>query len=184
MFTQKNINSVESRKFAEEIIQHIMAFRRKLSRKYGKRLYAVIFGNVEASERLAKLDIERFGVAKVKFSGTRDKPYYSTSKRFLLKPDGFLALSTEALETAQKLEGLNTGGNLNIIELENAEYNPEALMKLTQRLIENQTIEFFTYNRLVSSCDNCKKNWFGTLHKCPSCGSMSSLTTFDRFVST
>jgi anaerobic ribonucleoside-triphosphate reductase len=79
---------------------------------------------------------------------------------------------------------LNAGGNLSIIELEGAEYKPEALMELTTRLMENQILEFFTYNRLISFCDNCKKNWFGTLHKCPSCGSMSTLTTFDRFTST
>ena len=85
---------------------------------------------------------------------------------------------------AQTLKGLNAGGNLDIIELEGAEYKAEALMDLTKRLIENQASEFFTYNRIISFCDNCKKNWFGTLHKCPSCGSMSTLTTFDRFTST
>ncbi len=183
-FTEKSINSEESRKFAEETIVNLLAFKQKVGRKYGKRLYPVILGSAEASERLAQLDIERYGVAKVKFSGTRDKPYYSTAKRFPLKPAEFLTLQTEALETAQKMKGLNAGGNLSIIELEDAEYKPEALMNLTQRLIENQTLEFFTYNRLISFCDNCKKNWFGTLHKCPSCGSMSSLTTFDRFTST
>jgi ribonucleoside-triphosphate reductase (formate) len=183
-FTGKNINSEESRNFAEEVIATITAFKQKIGRRYGKRLYPVILGNAEASERLAQLDIERFGVAKVKFSGTRDKPYYSTSKKFLLKPAEFLALQTEALETTEKFKGLNAGGNLSIIELENSEYKLEAFMDLTRRLIENQTLEFFTYNRLISFCDNCKKNWYRTLHKCPSCGSMSNLTTFDRFAST
>jgi anaerobic ribonucleoside-triphosphate reductase len=182
-FTEKTVNSEESRKFTEEIISNLIAFKQKIGRKYGKRLYPVILGSPEASERLAQLDIERYGVAKVKFSGTRDKPYYSTVKRFQLKPADFLALQTDALETAKRLKGLSAGGNLNIIELENAEYKPEALMDLTVRLMENYTLEFLTYNRQISVCDNCKKNWFGTLHKCPSCGSMSNLTTFDRFTS-
>lgn len=183
-FTEKSINSEESRKFAEETIQNLLAFKQKIGRKYGKRLYPVILGSSEASERLAQLDIERYGVAKVKFSGTREKPYYSTAKRFQVKAAELLSIQTEMLETAQRWKGLNAGGNLNIIELEGAEYKPEALMDLTRRLMENQSIEFFTYNRLISFCDNCKKNWFGTLHKCPSCGSMSTLTTFDRFTST
>jgi ribonucleoside-triphosphate reductase len=183
-FTEKNVNSEESRKFAEETIQNLLAFKQKIGRKYGKRLYPVILGSSEASERLAQLDIERYGVAKVKFSGTREKPYYSTAKRFQVKAAELLSIKTEMLETAQRWKGLNAGGNLSIIELEDAQYTPEALMNLTQRLMENQSIEFFTYNRLVSFCDNCKKNWFGTLHKCPSCGSMSTLTTFDRFTST
>ena len=184
MFTEKNVNSEESRKFAEETIQNLLAFKQKIGRKYGKRLYPVILGSSEASERLAQLDIERYGVAKVKFSGTREKPYYSTAKRFQVKAVELLSIKTEMLETARRWKGLNAGGNLSIIELEDAQYTPEALMNLTQRLMENQSIEFFTYNRLVSFCDNCKKNWFGTLHKCPSCGSMSTLTTFDRFTST
>ena len=183
-FTEKSINSEESRKFAEEVIGNLLAFKQKIGRKYGKRLYPVILGNAEASERLAQLDIERYGVAKVKFSGTREKPYYSTAKRFQVKAAELLSIQTEMLETERRLKGLNAGGNLSIIELEGAEYKPEALMELTQRLMENQILEFFTYNRLISFCDNCKKNWFGTLHKCPSCGSMSTLTTFDRFTST
>ncbi len=183
-FTEKNVNSEESRKFAEETIQNLLAFKQKIGRKYGKRLYPVILGSSEASERLAQLDIERYGVAKVKFSGTREKPYYSTAKRFQVKAAELLSIKTEMLETAQRWKGLNAGGNLSIIELEDAQYSPEALMNLTLRLMENQSIEFFTYNRLVSFCDNCKKNWFGTLHKCPSCGSMSRLTTFDRFTLT
>ena len=183
-FTEKSINSEEGRKFAEETIQTLLAFKQKIGRKYGKRLYPVILGNAEASERLAQLDVERYGVAKVKFSGTRDKPYYSTARRFQVKASEFLSIQTEKLETAQRWKGLNAGGNLTIIELEDAEYKPEALMDLTRRLVDNQSVEFFTYNRLVSFCDNCKKNWFGTLHKCPSCGSMSTLTTFDRFTST
>jgi anaerobic ribonucleoside-triphosphate reductase len=161
-----------------------LAFKLKIGIKYGKRLYPVILGSPEASERLAQLDVERYGVAQVKFSGTRERPYYSTAKRFQVKAAELLSIQTEQLETAQKMKGLNAGGNLSIIELEGAEYTPEALMNLTMRLMENTAIEFFTYNRLISFCDNCKKNFFGTLHKCPSCGSMSTLTTFDRFTST
>jgi anaerobic ribonucleoside-triphosphate reductase len=183
-FTEKNINSEESRKFAEEIVGNILAFKQKVGRKHGKRLYPVILNSSEASERLAQLDIERYGVAKVKFSGTREKPYYSTAERFQIKTTEPLWIPTETLETAQKLKGLNAGGTLAIIELEGAEVKPEALMDLTRRLIESQAVEFFTYNRVISFCDNCKKSWFGTLHKCPTCGSMSTLATFDRFEST
>ncbi len=183
-FTEKGFNSEEARAFAAETIQSILAFKQKIGRKYGRRLYPALLGNSEAAERLAQLDIERFGVAKVKFSGTREKPYYSNTRRFQTKTMGeTLALVTEQLETAQKLKGLNAGGTLEIIELEGGAYKAEALMDLSRRLIENQSLEFFTYNRIVSYCDTCKKSWFGTLHKCPCCGSMSALATFDRFAS-
>ncbi len=184
-FTGKSINSEEGRRFAEETIQNILAFKQKVGRKYGRRLYPIMLGNAEASERLAQLDIEKFGVAKVKFSGTREKPYYSTARRLQVSLVGeTLSLQTEQLETAQKLRGLNTGGTLCILELDGAEVKPEALISLTRRIAENQTLEFFTYNRRASYCGNCKKSWFETLHKCPCCGSMSAITTFDRFTST
>ncbi len=183
-FTGKTLTQKKAANSLKKQSRLLLAFKQKIGRKYGKRLYPVILGSPEASERLAQLDVERYGVAQVKFSGTREKPYYSTAKRFQVKFAELLSIQTEMLETAQKMKGLNAGGNLSIIELEGAEYTPEALMNLTMRLMENSAIEFFTYNRLISFCDNCKKNFFGTLHKCPSCGSMSTLTTFDRFTST
>ena len=103
-FTEKSINSEESRKFSEEIIQNILAFKQKIGRKHGKRLYPVIINNSEASERLAQLDIEKYGVAKVKFSGTREKPYYSTAKRFQVKAGETLSIPTEMVETTQENE--------------------------------------------------------------------------------
>ncbi len=183
-FTEKNSNSEESRKFIEEVIANILAFKQKIGRKYGKRIYPVILGNREAAERLAQLDIERYGVAKVKFSGSRDRPHYSTTKRIQIKAAQLPVAPQGTLEMAQLLKGLTIGGSLDIYELEAAEFSADALLNLTCRIIDNQASEFFTYNRIISFCDNCKKNWYGTLHKCPSCGSMSALTAFDRFTST
>jgi anaerobic ribonucleoside-triphosphate reductase len=182
--TEKSINSEEGLAFALETIQALWAFKQKLGRKYGRRLYLVMLGNTEAAGRLAELDIDRFGVAKVKFSGTREKPFYSTIRRFQIKVVGdTLALATEQLQTAQKAKLLTGGGGLDVVELGEEGCEAEALMDLTRRLVETQTLEFFTYNHIISYCDNCNKSWLGTLHKCPSCGSMSTLTTFDRFMS-
>ena len=183
-FCEKNLNHEESIKFAEEIVKNALTFKHKVSRKHGKRLFPAVLRNLEASERLAQLDIEKYGVAKVKFSGNREKPFYSTTKRLNLAVGNFPYIPAESLEIEQKLKGLNAGGSLHIIELESNEYKPEELMNLTEHLIKNQGLEFLTYNRISTYCDNCRKSWFGALHKCPSCSSMSTLTTFDRFAST
>jgi len=183
-FCEKNLSHEESVKFAEELVKNVLTFRHKVGRKHGKRLFPAVLRSLEASERLAQLDVEKYGVAKVKFSGTREKPFYSTTKRLNLVVGNFPYIPAESLEIERKLKGLNAGGSLNIIELESNEYKPEELMNLTEHLIKNQNLEFFTYNRISTYCDNCKKSWFGVLHKCPSCGSMSTLTTFDRFAST
>jgi ribonucleoside-triphosphate reductase len=184
IFCEKNITHEESKKFAEEIAQNIAAFKHKIGRKLGKRLFATILRSPEASARLVQLDIEKYGVGKVKFSGTREKPFYSTTKRLHPQTENFPSIPAELLEIDQNLRTLSAGANLSIIELETAEYKPEELLNLTKHLIETQAAEFFTYNRKITYCSNCRKSWVGTMHKCPSCGAMSTLITFDRFSST
>jgi anaerobic ribonucleoside-triphosphate reductase len=183
-FCEKSITSEESIAFAEELIKNLLAFKRKFSRRHGKRLFPAVLPSFEASTRLAQLDMEKYGVAKVKFSGTRENPFYSTARRLSLQEGEFPIIPSETLDIEKNRWDLNAGGSLNIIELEDAKYTPEALMKLTQHLVTNDYLEFFTYNRKVTYCANCKKSWFGILHKCPSCGSISTLSTFDRFAST
>jgi anaerobic ribonucleoside-triphosphate reductase len=182
-FCEKSVSHEESREFAEDIVKNLQSFKNKFSRRHGKRLFPAVLRSFEASSRLAQLDVEKYGVAKVKFSGTREKPFYSTTRRLSLQTGDFPIIPSESLENEQKLKGLNAGGGLSIIELEDAAYKPEELMKLTEHLAKHRYLEFFTYNRVITYCDNCKKSWFGVLHKCPSCGSMSTLTTFDRFTS-
>ena len=183
-FCGKNLSHEESVNFVEELVQNLLTFKRKLSRRYGKRLFPAVLRSSESSLRLAQLDIEKYGVARVNFLGSRWSPFYSTTKRLNLQAGSFPYIPSESLELEQKLKELNAGGSLSIIELGGNEYKPEELMKLTEHLTKNDFLEFFTYNRITTYCDSCKKSWFGVLHKCPSCGSMGTLTTFDRFAST
>ncbi len=183
-FCEKDLSNEKSINFAEEIIKNLLAFKRKLNRRHGKRLFHAVLPSFDASIRLAELDVEKYGVAKVKFSGTREKPFYSTTRRLSLQIGEFPVIPYETLEIEQKLRGLNAGGSLCIIELLNSEYQPELLMKLTEHLVTNNYVEFFTYHRRLTYCDNCKKTWFEVLHKCPSCGSMSTLIAFNRFAAT
>jgi ribonucleoside-triphosphate reductase (formate) len=180
-FTGKPINHEESAKFVLELVQNTQAYINKISRKHGKRLFPAILRTPEASARLAQLDTEKFGVAKVKFSGTRDKPFYATTTRLQLQVGNFLSVPSEQLNVLKNLKGLNAGGNMVIIDMNGTEIKPEELLKLTSSLMENHKTEFLTYNRAVTYCSNCKKSWFGNLHKCPSCGSMGTLVEFDRF---
>ncbi len=179
-----NPNREETIRFVEELVQTLLAFKRKFSRRYGKRLFPAVLCNLESSVRLAQLDIEKYGVGKVNFSGTRENPFYSSTNRLYLKPGSFPYISSQLLEVQQQLKGLNCGGSLNVIELERNEYKPEELLQLTEHLFRNEFLEFFTYNRAITYCDSCRKSWVGALHKCPSCGSISTMTTFDRFTFT
>jgi ribonucleoside-triphosphate reductase (formate) len=183
-FTSKPISHEESAKFALELAQNMQAYVNKMGRKHGKRLFPAILQSPEASARLAQLDVEKYGVAKVKLSGTREKPFYATTRRLQLQAGNFLSVPSEQLDIQKNLKTLNAGANLAIIDMNGSENKSEDLMKLTANLMENHGIEFLTYNHKVTYCSNCQKSWFGNMHKCPSCGSIGTLVEFDRFTDT
>jgi len=166
----------KSLEFAEEIMQNILVHIQKVGRKRGKRLSVAIL-DFEASERLVQLDIERYGIAKVRFSGTREKPFYSTISKLIFQ-DGKISPEPSVFE--RKMHGLY-GGNLTVMDLGEVEHKSDELMPLTKQVFEAYNIELLTYNRKLTYCVNCKRSWFGLLHKCPSCGSTGTLTVFDRF---
>jgi len=168
----------EPLKFAEEITRYILDFTRRVGKRRRKRLLPAILPSPEASERLVGLDIDRYGIAKVRFSGTREKPFYSTFGKLSLQ-NGETQLKPMKFE--KKLLGLYAGGNLTMVELGEGEYKPEDLLSMTKRFVETYGVELFTYNRNLTYCTNCKRSWFGLLHKCPSCGSTSTLSYLSRF---
>jgi len=178
-FCEKGIyDSEKTLEFVEKIAQNILAYMRKIGRKRGKGLSTTTLLDFEASERLARLDIERYGIAKVRFSGTREKPFYSGVSKLILQ-DGKIAL--ESLGFERKMRGLRVGGDITVVELGEAEHRPDELLSLTKQAFEVCNMEFLTYNRRLTYCVNCKRSWVGFLHKCPSCGSIGTLTVFDRF---
>jgi anaerobic ribonucleoside-triphosphate reductase len=183
-FTGKIISDKESILLTEEIVKTTKAYIHKIGRKHGKRLFPAVLRSLEASGRLAQLDVEKYGVAKVKFSGMRETPFFSTTRRMQLQKGNFLYLSSEQLDTETSLKGLNEGGALFIVEMGNIETQAEDLMKLTLHLMEKHEFGFLIYNRSSTYCYNCRKNWFGTLRKCPSCGSVGTLVSFDKFKNT
>ncbi|MEM3580968.1 MAG: anaerobic ribonucleoside-triphosphate reductase [Candidatus Bathyarchaeia archaeon] len=167
----------KAQRFASEIIKNVLEFMPK-SGKRERRLLPSALPCADASERLAKQDIERFGIAKVRFQGTREKPHYSSYSR----------INLQSWETQSKILAIEkglykplVGGNLTVLELGEAEYASETLLSFTKKLVEEYKLIFFTYNRNLTYCSQCRKSWFRKLQKCPICGSMSTLTTLPRF---
>ena len=180
-FCEKSTSDSEKKlEFVQEIVQNIQAFRHRIGRKRGKLVSPIMQPDFEASERLAHLDIERYGIGKVRFSGTREEPFYSTINRLIFQ-DG--KISSESLAFEQKIRGLH-GGNLTAVELGEAEHKPNELVSLTKQIFDSYNVGFLAYSRRLTYCSNCKRSWFGLLHKCPSCGSIGTLTVFDRFALT
>jgi anaerobic ribonucleoside-triphosphate reductase len=180
-FSEKETLDAGALEFARQIAETTARFVHRLGGRRGKRLFPALLPCPEASGRLAKLDIERFGIARVKFSGTRDRPFYSTTSRVALQKTG---ISQDNLVFESKLGEARAGGELAVIELGETEFGPDELMNTTKHLTEIGAFGLFTYNRKSTYCLNCRRSWFGSLHKCPGCGATSTLALFDRFAGT
>jgi ribonucleoside-triphosphate reductase len=175
-FCDKNILVDEKAlEFAEETCQTILTFTQKFGRRRGKRLFPAVLPDFEAAERLAALDIERYGIAKVHVSGNREHPFYSTFNTLILQ-DG--KLPPNYLESERKLQNLYLGGSLSVVKLAETEYKPSELVEVTKQIVESGSMGLFTYDRRLTYCVNCRKSWYGLLHKCPACGSIGSLKVF------
>jgi anaerobic ribonucleoside-triphosphate reductase len=68
-----------------------------------------------------------------------------------------------------------------MIELEEVERGPDELMPMTEQMARSKSRRLFAYSRKLTHCVNCKKTWIGLQHKCPSCGSTSTLTLYDDY---
>jgi anaerobic ribonucleoside-triphosphate reductase len=167
----------KTRQLTERIVQCVSDSTHKTGKRRTKRLLPTVLPDMEASERLAQLDIDRHGLGKVKYSGTREKPFYSTIDTLLVRA-GQVPPGPQTIEP--KLSKLHDGGSLTVVSLEETEHRPDELMSMTKQLVETDTIQFFAYNSKFTYCINCQRSWPGLLHKCPSCGATGSLTHFSN----
>ena len=163
-----------------QLTEDISAYVQKTGRRRGKRLSAAIIPSFQASQRLAYTDIERYGIAKVKFTGSRERPLYSTYDTLQIKGD---KIAPEDIVFHGKLQGLCRGGSLVSIDLGETKRESTELAVLTKQLVESNT-DFWTYDRKLTYCANCKNSWFGFQHKCPSCDAVGTLVYFDKFAKT
>ena len=176
-FYGKNLQDKKASHFLESIAECISDFTHKASKRRVRRLLPSILPNKEASERLAELDIDRYGFGKVKYSGTRERPFYSTINTIQLHGS---QASPEPQMTDPTLTKTRLGGALTVIEIDDTEQVTDELLSKTKQATEACALEFLTYSRKLTYCANCKKSWFGLLHKCPSCSATGALTLYDR----
>jgi ribonucleoside-triphosphate reductase len=163
-----------------QLVEDISAYVQKTGRRRGKRLSAAIIPSFQASQRLAQTDIEKYGIARVRFLGSREKPFYSTYDTVEVKGD---RIAPEDMVFHGKLGDLHRGGSLAAIDLGETKRESSELAALTKQLVESN-IDFWTYDRKLTYCANCKKSWFGFQHKCPSCDAVGTLIFFDRLTET
>ncbi|MEM2351358.1 MAG: anaerobic ribonucleoside-triphosphate reductase, partial [Thermoproteota archaeon] len=131
--------------------------------------------SLEASRRMATLDVERYGLSNVCVSGGRDKPYYSDLNSAL---SGANLSLNEYLRIHERIHHYFLGSNLVKIPVEKS--SSDELFSITKRIIGKFKIPIYTFDISLTYCSNCRKTFHGVQVKCPSCGSTSSLSKFIR----
>jgi ribonucleoside-triphosphate reductase len=162
-------------KIIEVISTYITKVIGDYSRRREMRCALSLTPDMEASRRMAALDIERYGLAEVNVSGDRDKPYYSSINSLAYDPNIPLE---KYLSVEEKLHQFFSGSHLVKIPIEESE--PEQLLSITRRIVGSFKIPLYTFDTTLTYCNNCHKTFHGNQPKCPLCGSVSAITKFVR----
>ncbi|MEM2464547.1 MAG: anaerobic ribonucleoside-triphosphate reductase [Candidatus Bathyarchaeia archaeon] len=131
--------------------------------------------NMEASRRMATLDIERYGLSEVRVSGGRDKPYYSDL-------NGALDNANISLEKRLIIHDkiYQHPSKSSLVKIPIDESSPDELLSITKKIVGRFKIPLYAFNTTLTYCSNCRRTFNGPKPKCPTCGSSSSLSKFAR----
>jgi anaerobic ribonucleoside-triphosphate reductase len=153
--------------FAVKTLRHLSEASSELSRETGMRINVVQKPCEDGSSRLAKLDVEAYGKAAVKFQGLPGNPYYTDVP--LIPPSLDIPL-----ESRGSLEGTFQkylkGGHLTLFHVSEAE--PQALRELSLKLGQ-MGVHFADFAAELSQCNDCRRVTKGLTQICPLCGSSS-----------
>jgi ribonucleoside-triphosphate reductase len=162
---------------AEEITKHIFQAIHKYAKKPETRTYPSMLPDAAAAKRLAELDVEKYGWAKVCAQGVKEHPFYTD---MVATPLEFDMPWKERLKIEEKFHKLTPGGHLAIVQLDDSEHDPETLLSATKHILKTYEIGFYTYSRNLAHCSQCQKTFYGIMSKCPLCGSVNNLVCFSR----
>ncbi len=152
----------------ERILKYIDGYTKKHCKKPQIRLAAASVPNPVSAERLARLDVEKYGWKVVKARGAKHRPYYTDINAFSIS-------EKERLEMAEQVHRLTPGGHLALIECEPHQAPYEELLRMTKQLAVSG-LGLFAYDFSLVYCRSCRTKSHGKYMKCPKCSSTSILT--------
>ncbi len=167
----------ETLDFAEKIVRYLSHNVQRYAKKPETRASLAMVPNAEAAKRLAELDAEKYGWAKVRAQGTREQPFYTDMVALPLEAD---VPWKERLSVEEKFHKLTPGSHLAIIQLADSEQDPNELLSATKEIVGTYAVGLYVFNRHLAYCASCQKTFYGILARCPSCGSVNMLHCFSR----
>ncbi len=167
----------DSLKFAEEVASYLAKQVKEYAKKRKIRFALAFTPDLEGAKRLAELDIERYGLGEVHVQGGKDTPYY-TNLTIVPKEDDVKL--EQRLNIESRFHNLTPGGHLVKIPLEGSDFDVEALLATTKKIVKNFKTGLYTFDRSLTFCSICQKTFRGEHVKCPQCGSVKTVAQFRR----
>jgi ribonucleoside-triphosphate reductase len=134
----------------------------------------------EAAQRLAELDVKKYGWNGSFVQGTRESPYYTALTTAPLEAE--ISLKNR-IDIESSFHPLLTGGHLSLIELEEQKNDPESLLNLTKEICQSYDIGAYAFTKSYSYCQTCRKIFDGYSKKCPQCKSIKGFIRYSRLLS-
>jgi ribonucleoside-triphosphate reductase len=167
----------ETLDFAKKTVDYLSSEIKRYSKKPETRAALAMVPAPDAAKRLAELDAESYGWAKVRAQGTREKPFYTDLVALPLNLD---VSWKDRMSVEERFHSLTPGGHLAVLPLADEVQKPDELLSITQEVTGNHGIGLYVFNRNIASCASCQQVYYGELEKCPSCGSVNMLQSFSR----
>ena len=167
----------ETLDFAKKTVAYLSSEIKRYSKKPETRAALAMVPASDAAKRLAELDAERYGWAKVRARGTREKPFYTDLVALPLNLD---ASWKDRMRVEERFHSLTLGGHLAVLPLADETQKPDELLSITREIAGNYGIGLYAFNRNIAYCASCQQIYYGELEKCPSCGSVNMLQSFSR----
>jgi anaerobic ribonucleoside-triphosphate reductase len=167
----------ETLDFAKKIVSYLSSEIGRYSKKPETRAALAMVPAPDAAKRLAELDAERYGWAKVRAQGSREKPFYTDLVALPLSLD---VSWKDRMRVEERFHSLTPGGHLAVIPLADEPQNPDELLAVTREVAGNYGVGLYVFNRNIAYCAGCQQVFYGKLEKCPFCGSVNMLQSFSR----
>jgi ribonucleoside-triphosphate reductase len=167
----------ETLEFAQKTVAYLSEDIERYSKRPETRASLAMLPAADAARRLAELDAEKYGWAKVRAQGTKEQPFYTNLVALPLSAD----LSwKERLRVEERFHTLTGGGHLAVVPLADVEQEPDDLVSITRDVATGFKVGLYAFNLNLVYCASCQQVFYGKMERCPSCGSVNMLQSFSR----
>ncbi|WFO76240.1 anaerobic ribonucleoside triphosphate reductase [Desulfurococcaceae archaeon MEX13E-LK6-19] len=158
----------------KKIVDYATAKARKWMEETGTPWNVEEVPGESAAAKLALADVKKYPEV-IEYLSDPENPIYSTS---IAPYYGALELA-DRIEIESRVQKSFTGGVMMHIFL-GEEPDPEALAKLTKRLIQTDLV-YWSYTPAITVCNKCGRHYTGLYTKCPACGN-TDLEIWSRII--